>query len=151
MRQYSNAHKITEKGREHEVFEVIYEDKISLSASLMLNWQLKVRSFLTILSTYMQRVLLTMVYVPLWTKSSKIYTWYIRHVSDLPVLGKTVVLRLRMRKFFCSNPKSKFRTFVEQPGIEVFCCHRRTRRCEVLQNQSAVKHSSITAGKKLSL
>lgn len=58
---------------------------------------------------------------------------------------------LRMHKFFCSNPECKFRTFAEQLGIEVFRYRRRTRRCEVVQNQHAVKHSSITAGKTLSL
>ena len=63
------------------------------------------------------------------TKSYKVHSRYIRHVYDLPILGKSSVLHLRMRKFFCMNPECKYRTFAEQPGIEIFRYRRRTRRC----------------------
>ena len=153
MRKYPNDHKVTEKGREHEVFEIIYEDKISLS-SFFPNAELTIESveFLDdIVNLYAYGSLDHGICPYCGTKSNKVHSRYIRHVSDLPVFGKTAVLHLRMRKFFCSNPECKFRTFAEQPGIEVFRYRRRTRRCEVVQNQHAVTHSSITAGKILSL
>jgi len=84
------------------------------------------------------------------TKSYKVHSRYIRHVYDLPILGKSSVLHLRMRKFFCMNPECKYRTFAEQPGIEIFRYRRRTRRCEIVQYRNALKHSSNTSHKLLS-
>lgn len=83
-------------------------------------------------------------------KSYKVHSRYIRHVYDLPILGKSSVLHLRMRKFFCMNPECKYRTFAEQPGIEVFRYRRRTRRCEIVLYRNALKHSSNTSHKLLS-
>lgn len=82
-------------------------------------------------------------------KSYKVHSRYIRHVYDLPILGKLSVLHLRMRKFFCMNPECKYRTFAEQPGIEIFRYRRRTRRCEIVQYRNALKHSSNTSHKLL--
>lgn len=153
MQKYPNDHKITEKGRDYEAFEAIYEDKISLSAFFP-NAELTIESteFLDgIVNIYARGSLYYGICPYCGTKSSKVHSLYIRHISDLPVFGNSTILHLRMRKFFCSNPACKFRTFAEQPGVEVFRYRRRTRRCEVVQNQHAVKHSSITAGKILSL
>lgn len=83
-------------------------------------------------------------------KSYKVHSRYIRHVFDLPILGKSSVLHLRMRKFFCRNPECKYHTFAEQPGIEIFRYRRRTRRCEIVQYRNALKHSSNTSHKLLS-
>lgn len=153
MQKYPNAPKVTEKGRDHEAFDAIYEDKISLSAFFP-NAELTIESteFLDgIVNIYARGSLDYGICPYCGTKSMKVHSRYIRHISDLPVFGNTAILHLRMRKFFCSNPECKFCTFAEQPGIEVFRYRRRTRRCEVVQNQHAVKHSSITAGKILSL
>jgi len=84
------------------------------------------------------------------TKSYNVHSHYIRHVFDLPILGKSSVLHLRMRKFFCIDPDCKYRTFEEQPGIEIFRYRRRTRRCEIVQYRNALKHSSNTSHKLLS-
>ena len=83
------------------------------------------------------------------TKSYKVHSRYIRHVNDLPILGKSSFLHLRMRKFFCMNSECKYRTFVEQPGIEIFRYRRCTRRCEIVQYRNALKHSSNTSHKLL--
>jgi hypothetical protein len=55
-----------------------------------------------------------------------------RHVTDLPILGRRTVLHLEMRKFFCHDEDCSHKTFAEQPGTEVFRYRRRSRRCEVL-------------------
>ena len=47
------------------------------------------------------------------------------------------------------NPECKYRTFAEQPGIEIFRYRRRTRRCEIVQYRNALKHSSNTSHKLL--
>lgn len=63
--------------------------------------------------------------------SSKVHSRYVRSPSDLSILGKSVVLRLYARKFFCHNPMCGNKTFAEQPGNEIFRYRRRTRRCEL--------------------
>jgi transposase len=65
-------------------------------------------------------------------KSFKVHSKYNRVITDLPILGKQVILHIQTRKFFCKNPMCGKKTFAEQPGNEVFRYRRRTRRCEIM-------------------
>jgi hypothetical protein len=48
--------------------------------------------------------------------SARVHSRYQRHLVDVPIAGRAVVLRLRVRRFFCDNPGCAARTFVEQPA-----------------------------------
>ena len=52
--------------------------------------------------------------------SFKVHSKYNRVITDLPILGKKVVLHMQTRKFFCHNPMCGKKTFAEQPVNEVF-------------------------------
>ncbi len=45
--------------------------------------------------------------------SSKVHSRYVRSPSDLSILGKSVVLHLYARKFFCHNPMCSNKTSAE--------------------------------------
>lgn len=77
--------------------------------------------------------------------SFKVHSKYYRAITDLPVLGKEVILRMQTRKFFCQNPMCEKKTFAEQPGNEVFRYRRRTRRCELMVAQHGLICSSSKA------
>ena len=77
--------------------------------------------------------------------SRRVHSYYLRHMTDLSILGKTTRLHLEMRKFYCANPKCKRKTFGEQPGIEVFRYRRRTYRCERLVSNIGLNCSSGVA------
>ncbi len=47
-------------------------------------------------------------------RSRSIHGWYVRTVSDLPVARGSVVLRLRVRRFFCRMPRCPRRIFTER-------------------------------------
>ncbi len=47
-------------------------------------------------------------------RSRSIHSWYARTVSDLPVSHTVVVLRLRVRRFFCRIPSCPRRIFTER-------------------------------------
>lgn len=79
------------------------------------------------------------------TVSHKVHSKYYRTIVDLPILGKTVILHMESRKFFCSNEECKKKTFAEQPGNEVFRYRRRTRRCEILVTRQGLYSSSNKA------
>jgi transposase len=51
---------------------------------------------------------------------------YERRLADVPVAGRQVQLRLRVRRFFCDNPQCPARTFVEQPAMLAAPRARRT-------------------------
>ncbi|MFE1036881.1 ISL3 family transposase [Streptomyces sp. NPDC058807] len=52
------------------------------------------------------------------TWSSRVHGSYLRFPADVPSAGRSVVLRLRVRRFTCRNPGCGRRTFVEQiPGL----------------------------------
>ncbi|EHM30428.1 IS6 family transposase [Streptomyces sp. W007] len=48
------------------------------------------------------------------TWSRRVHGSYLRFPADLPVAGRRVVLRLRVRRFTCKNISCRRRTFVEQ-------------------------------------
>jgi len=47
--------------------------------------------------------------------SVRVHSRYQRRLVDVPIASREVVLRLRVRRFFCDNPGCAARTFVEQP------------------------------------
>ena len=79
--------------------------------------------------------------------SFKVHSKYNRVITDLPILGKKVILHMQTRKFFCHNPMCGKKTFAEQPGNEVFRYRRRTRRCEIMVVQHGLLCSSNKAKK----
>ena len=83
------------------------------------------------------------------TKSHHVHSRYTRTISDLSILGHRVMIIFESRKFFCTNPECRKKTFAEQPGDEIFRYRRRTRRCEMLVTQHGLKCSSETARKLL--
>jgi transposase len=48
-------------------------------------------------------------------RSARVHSRYHRWLDDAPLAGRAVVLRLRVRRFFCDNPSCEARTFAEQP------------------------------------
>jgi transposase len=48
--------------------------------------------------------------------SGRVHSRYSRLLRDVPVAGRQVWLRLRVRRFFCDNAGCPARTFAEQPG-----------------------------------
>ncbi|MFJ3205697.1 transposase family protein [Streptomyces sp. NPDC086989] len=50
--------------------------------------------------------------------SNRVHGSYLRFPSDVPSVGRNVVLPLRVRRFTCGNSECARRTFVEQiPGL----------------------------------
>lgn len=78
-------------------------------------------------------------------ESSKVHSRYTRRITDLPILGRTCVLYVSVRKFFCSNKHCGHKTFSEQPGNELFRYRRRTRRCELYVLRTGISCSSNKA------
>jgi transposase len=48
--------------------------------------------------------------------SARVHSRYQRRLVDVPIADRAVVLRVRVRRFFCDNPRCAARTFVEQPA-----------------------------------
>jgi transposase len=46
--------------------------------------------------------------------SRSVHSWYVRSVADLPLAGAAVILRLRVRRFFCRVPTCPRRIFCER-------------------------------------
>jgi transposase len=60
--------------------------------------------------------------------STRIHSRYVRSCADLPWAGRTVRLRLLVRRFFCDNPHCERTTFVEQVPEFLAPSARRTQR-----------------------
>lgn len=82
-------------------------------------------------------------------KSSKVHSRYVRIIHDLSILGRSVIIYLEVRKFFCHNHQCEKKTFAEQPGDEVFRYRRRTCRCEKAVARHGLSVSSNSASKLL--
>lgn len=82
-------------------------------------------------------------------RSHHVHSRYTRTISDLSILGHRVIMTFESRKFFCTNPECRRKTFAEQPGDEIFRYRRRTRRCEMVVTQHGLKCSSESARKLL--
>ncbi|MEU1107257.1 transposase family protein, partial [Streptomyces tibetensis] len=66
--------------------------------------------------------------------SSRVHGSYLRFPADVPSAGRSVVLRLRVRRFTCQNAACGRRTFVEQiPGLT----RRHGQRTERLRSTMA--------------
>ncbi|KMO96053.1 ISL3 family transposase [Streptomyces roseus] len=46
--------------------------------------------------------------------AARVHSRYWRHIAGLPVGGRRLIVRLRVRRFFCDQPRCPRRTFVEQ-------------------------------------
>jgi transposase len=46
--------------------------------------------------------------------STRVHSHYQRRLADAAIGGRRVVLRLRVRRFFCDDPACQARTFAEQ-------------------------------------
>ena len=70
--------------------------------------------------------------------SNSIHSRYQRRPADLPSLGRTVRLRLRVHRFYCRNAACARRTFAERlPGL-VAPFSRRTHRLAEAQGRAGV-------------
>ena len=152
MQEHPSHYKISKNIANAKPSGIIYDDQVRLS-SFYHKSELEIESVDivdNIVNIYAHGLLEHGFCPYCGTKSYKVHSRYIRHVYDLPILGKSSVLHLKMRKFFCMNPECKYRTFAEQPGVEIFRYRRRTRRCEIVQYRNALKHFSNTSHKLLS-
>ncbi len=61
---------------------------------------------------------------------------YDRHLADLPSLGRTVSIHLRVRRFYCRNTACPRQTFVEGLSDLMAPFARRTRRLAEAQGQA---------------
>jgi hypothetical protein len=62
--------------------------------------------------------------------SDRVHSRYRRTLADAPIGAQTVVIQLRVRRFFCDNASCGRRTFVEQvPGLT----SKHARRTELLR------------------
>ncbi len=70
--------------------------------------------------------------------SSRVHSQYGRTVADLPCAGRSVQLRVTVRRFFCDNPMCGRRTFAERlPSLAVQYA-RRTIRLAAKQRQAGL-------------
>ncbi len=60
------------------------------------------------------------------TTSSRVHSQYTRTVTDLPWAGRTLLLLLRTRRFFCDLPQCGRKTFAELFGPALPAYARRT-------------------------
>jgi len=81
--------------------------------------------------------------------SHSVHSRYVRTIQDLSILGRRVIMRLGVRKFFCHNQDCRRKTFAEQPGDEVFRYRRRTCRCERVVARHGISVSSSSASRLL--
>ncbi len=70
--------------------------------------------------------------------SRAVHSRYRRHPSDLPSLGCLVRVALRVRRFYCRNPRCTRRTFAERLPELVLPHARRTCRLATAQGQVGV-------------
>ena len=82
------------------------------------------------------------------TRSAAVHSMYVRRPADLPSLGHTVRIAIRVRRFYCRVPTCRRRTFAERvPGL-LDVRARRTRRLATAQRALAVE-TSAEAGARL--
>lgn len=65
--------------------------------------------------------------------SNKVHSRYTRTGSDLPMSGTSVVLRLRVRHFFCHNPWCSRKTFTERLDVAPADARRTSRLRQTLE------------------
>ena len=70
--------------------------------------------------------------------SRAVHSHYRCHLSDLPSLGRRVRVALRVRRFYCRNPRCTRRTFAERLPELALPYGRRTCRLTTTQGQVGV-------------
>ena len=70
--------------------------------------------------------------------SRVVHSRYRRHPSDLPSMGRRVRVDLRVRRFYCRNPRCTRRTFAERLPELVMPHARRTCRLAAVQGRVGV-------------
>ena len=65
--------------------------------------------------------------------AQRVHSRYVRTLVDLPLSSQRVRIRLRARRFFCSNPSCKRTTFTEQLPDFAPKSARRTKRWADIQ------------------
>ncbi len=81
-------------------------------------------------------------------ESENVHSIYMRKISDLPILKYKVKLVIKVKKYFCSNPKCNHTTFAEQLDF-VEKNALRTKRLDEYINNIGLKNSSIEARKQI--
>ncbi|WP_433272692.1 ISL3 family transposase [Actinosynnema sp. CS-041913] len=71
-------------------------------------------------------------------RSGRVHSRYDRKLDDAPVAGRPVVLRLRVRRFFCDAPDCEVGTFAEQVDGLTVGHSRRT-----LSSRTALEHIGL--------
>ncbi|MET9692541.1 transposase family protein [Streptomyces sp. NPDC006514] len=56
--------------------------------------------------------------------AARVHSRYWRHIAGLPVGGHRLIVRLRVRRFFCDQDRCRRRTFVEQVAGLTEPCRR---------------------------
>jgi len=82
------------------------------------------------------------------TISDRVHSLYFRKFRDLPIQGKKVEMVIDNRKFFCSNPDCKHKTFAESFDCLPKMGRRSKRLTEAITN-TALNLSSVSASKTL--
>jgi len=66
------------------------------------------------------------------SRSRRVHSRYDRKLADVAVAGQPVMLRLRVRRFFCGNENCPAATFAEQVGDLTVRHARRTSLCRTV-------------------
>ena len=144
MSKHPNSDKSTNNNCHNQTLEASNNDNLKIS-SLYPNAELSIEDVEVLPDTihiYARSSLSYGICPYCGSHSKKIHSRYMRHVTDLPILGRRTVLHLEMRKFFCHDEDCSHKTFAEQPGTEVFRYRRRSRRCEVLVSKLSLDSSA---------
>lgn len=81
-------------------------------------------------------------------KSSRVHSYYIREIQDLPISDKQTILLVQSRKMFCQNSECSHRTFSEQHTFAEKCA-RQTKRLENKILKTSSELSSVGASRLL--
>jgi hypothetical protein len=73
------------------------------------------------------------------TESQRVHAWQVRHLNDLPVAGRGMVVDLRVRRLVCATAICPLRTFREQVPLLALRYARRTVRLTRMIGQIAVR------------
>lgn len=82
------------------------------------------------------------------SKSLRVHSAYEREIQDLPIQEKQVILLVRTRKMFCTNPKCGHTTFAE---IHPFAAPKAQKTDRLVKNilHTSTQLSSLNAAKLL--
>lgn len=72
---------------------------------------------------------------------------YRRTVQDLPILGKSVILKVTAYKYYCKNTECETKSFTEEYDDFIGKSKRMTRRCEELIKTVAVETNCESAAR----